>query len=360
MGFRSQHNNARGPYKGGIRFHPEVSEEEVKALSMWMTWKCAVVDIPCGGGKGGVIVDPKKLSVGELERLAKGFARRITPIIGQEIDIPAPDVNTNSQIMTWMVDEYMKVANNKDIGTFTGKPIEKGGSKGREQATGLGGAYILEELAKEFGLDPKNTSIGVQGFGNVGYWFAKLADELGYKVVAISDSKGGITDENGLNIDNVYKYKKTNGSLQDFQNDGKTLHNITNEELLALEVDVLAPAAFENVINDNNANDIKAKYILELANGPITPSAEKVLLEADIVVIPDVLANAGGVTVSYFEWEQNKADSYWTEEEVFEKLKPIMAKAFKDTIKFSKKYDTDLRNGAYILAVNRVSKAMKK
>jgi glutamate dehydrogenase len=355
QGFRSQHSNARGPYKGGIRFHQNVSEDEVKALSMWMSWKTAVVDIPMGGGKGGVIVDPKQLSEAELERLSRGFVKELYKYIGPDVDVPAPDVNTTPQIMAWMVDEYAKQTG-KDLkevlATFTGKPLNLGGSEGRTEATGQGGVYILEELASEFGLTPDQTKIAVQGFGNVGYWFAKLAYDLGYKVVVLSDSKGGIFDSAGIDPEQALEYKKQNGKLVGFSGD-----EISNVDLLELDVDILVPSALENVITKNNAEKIKAKYIVEMANGPVTPEADKILHEKGIIFVPDILANAGGVTVSYFEWLQNKDDKYWTKEEVLEKLKPIMSKAYKSTREAMDQHKVNMRMGAYALAVSRVAEA---
>jgi len=354
-GYRSQHNNARGPYKGGLRFHIDVNEDEVKALSMWMSWKTAVINLPLGGGKGGVIVDVRKLSSSELERLSRGFARSLAYDFGARKDIPAPDVNTNGQIMAWMLDEVEKTKNIKEPGTFTGKPICLGGSKGREQATGQGGVYVLQELAKEFKLNPKSTTIAIQGFGNVGYWFARLAHELNYKIVAISDSKGGIYNQKGISILDAYNYKKKNGQLQGFANS----KSITNKELLELDVAVLVPSALESVINQDNAKDIKSKYILELANGPVSTSADLILEKNNIVVIPDILANAGGVAVSYFEWVQNNSGYYWTKNEVLNKLKPIMSKAYIDSRKEAKMYKASTRIGAYIVAIQRVIEAMQ-
>lgn len=354
-GFRSQHNDARGPYKGGIRFHQNVTEDEVKALSTWMTWKCATVGIPFGGGKGGVIVDPKELSEAELERLSRAYAAKITQIIGQDVDVPAPDVNTNGQIMAWMLDEYTHLTGKQEIGVFTGKPLAIGGSQGREQATGQGAIYVLNELAKVEKLDPKKTKIAVQGFGNAGYWFSRLAKEQGYTVVAVSDSKGGIYSETGIDIDAANTYKQKNGSLTGF----KGTQEISNEELLELKVDVLAPAALENVITKDNADSINAKYILEVANGPVTPEADKILHKKGVISVPDVLTNAGGVTVSYFEWVQNKMGYYWTEREVLEKLQPIMADAFQACYQSMKDLKVDMRTGTYALAVQRVADAMK-
>ncbi|MBT6898712.1 MAG: Glu/Leu/Phe/Val dehydrogenase, partial [Candidatus Pacebacteria bacterium] len=309
--FRSQHNNARGPYKGGIRFHHNVNKEEVMALSTWMTWKCAVTGIPYGGGKGGVIVDPKKLSPKELQSLSRAYAEFIADYIGPWVDVPAPDVNTTPQIMAWMIDAYEGYlkANNRPLqenplATFTGKPLGLGGSAGRTEATGLGGFFVFEKLVKKLGFDnKKDVTVAIQGFGNVGYWFAYHAHQAGYKVVAVSDSKGGIYVEDGLDPVVTFKYKQDQGKLP-----GKA---ITNEELLELDVDILVPAALENVITKDNAANIKAKAILELANGPTSPEADQILADNGVIMVPDVLANAGGVTVSYFEWAQNLQGYYW-------------------------------------------------
>jgi len=354
-GFRSQHNNRRGPYKGGLRFSPEVSKEEVMALSMWMTWKCAVVDIPFGGGKGGVVVDTRDLSAGELERLSRVFAASIADVIGENKDVPAPDMYTNQQVMAWMLDEYRRVSGNNSLAVFTGKPLETGGSEGRTEATGLGGVYVLEEMAKTVGFSPAKTRIAIQGMGNVGYYFAKLAKEAGYRVVALSDSKGGVYNGEGLDIEGVMAYKEEKGSLEGC----KSGRQITNDELLELEVEVLVPAAVESVIRLDNAEKIKAKYIVEMANGPVDPQADDILWSREIVSIPDVLANAGGVTVSYFEWKQNVDNEKWSGREVYEKLEAIMKSSFAAVWQTSREYKIDLRTAAYILAVKRVVEQMK-
>lgn len=360
--FRSQHNNAKGPYKGGIRFHPQVSESEVKALSMWMTWKCSVVGIPYGGGKGGIIVDPKKLSEGEIERLSRAYAKWAEGFIGPWKDVPAPDVNTNGQIMAWMIDELEKGEMGKSglenvRASITGKPIEIGGSLGREEATGLGGFYTLLNLTEHMGWTKSSVSVAVQGIGNVGYWFAKLVSEDGYDVVTLSDSKGGIYKDDGLNVEAVIKHKKKTGSVVGFPG----AKDILNEELVELPVTVLVPAALENVIHDKNAHNVKAKAILELANGPVTPGADLVLHEKGIYSVPDVLANAGGVTVSYFEWVQNLHGYYWEKDEVFAKLKVIMDRAYsemREMLDSNKKIN--MRMAAYSVSVKRVVDAMKK
>jgi len=372
--YRSQHNNARGPYKGGIRFHHDVSLEEVKALSTWMTWKCAVTGIPYGGGKGGIIVDPKKLSATELERLSRAYARFLANDIGPWVDVPAPDVNTTGQIMAWMVDEYQKVRseelgvssiNENPLATFTGKPLGLGGSEGREEATGLGGVFVLEKLVEKLKLDRrKDITIAIQGFGNVGYWFAKHADDLGYKVVAVSDSKGGIYIEDSIDPVKTLECKQKNGSVTQClcsheSCDIKNGKKITNEEILELDVDILVPAALENVITKNNAHKIKAKAIIEMANGPVTPEADEILKKKGVIMIPDILANAGGVTVSYFEWVQNLQGYYWTRDEVVSKLKPLMDKAFDEmwTIK-EQHHQVDGRMATYMTAVKRVVDTM--
>ncbi|MBU0614149.1 Glu/Leu/Phe/Val dehydrogenase [Patescibacteria group bacterium] len=347
-GFRMQHNNWRGPYKGGIRYHQNVDEYEVKALATWMTFKTAVAGIPMGGGKGGITVDPKQLSVGELERLTRGWVRSMVGVIGPEIDVPAPDVNTSPREMAWIADEFGHPA------VVTGKPIENGGSLGRGSATATGGWYVFETLKDRlFSQSPQ--SIVIQGFGNAGRIFAKLAVKNGLILIATSDSKGGIFNLDGLDIEKLEKHKDLTGSVQDFEG-GK---NITNEELLELECDVLVPAALENVITEENAKNIKAKVIFELANGPTTPDADDILVQKGIEIVPDILANSGGVTVSYFEWDQNMKDEHWTEEVVDEKLKVAMIDAANQIWDRKVKYDTDLRRAAFILALERLEVAKK-
>ncbi len=354
-GFRSQHNNARGPYKGGIRFHPQVTKEEVMALSLWMTLKCAVVGIPYGGGKGGVIVDPHKLSSTELERLSRAYARAIAPIIGADKDVPAPDVNTNGQIMAWMVDEYSQLKGKLELAAFTGKPLDFGGSQGRTEATGRGGVDILNNLAKYYHLKPGETKVAVQGFGNVGTWFAYFAQKEGYKVVAVSDSKGTIYNPQGLDVKEVMKLKKEKGSV--VYASGKKLGR---DEVLTLPVDVLVPAALEGAINEDNAQSIKAKYIIEMANGPTTVEAEEILLKRGVRIIPDVLSNAGGVTVSYFEWVQNRQGYYWPKDEVFAKLEKIMTQAFQDMMVQVEKRGLTHRQAAYANALSKISAAIRQ
>ncbi len=362
--YRAQHNNARGPYKGGIRFHEQVSGDEVRALSMWMSWKCAIAGIPFGGSKGGVVVDPKKLSAGELERLSRAFARAMADEIGAWKDVPAPDVNTNGQIMAWMLDEYEKTVGGSEPGAFTGKPIALGGSAGREQATGLGGCYILEKLAKRYKLDKKATKIAVQGIGNVGYWFAYFANRAGYRVVAISDSQGGVYVEDGLNPELTMECKREKGQVAGCYCVGSVCdlasgHKIGNDELLELPVDILVPAALENVIDEGVAKKLQAKYMIEMANGPVSPEADKILVERGIISVPDVLANAGGVTTSYFEWVQNNMGYYWEEEEVFGKLKKIMERGFDEIVKIYERERVGMREAAYLYGVGRVVEAMK-
>ena len=350
IGFRSQHNNVLGPYKGGIRFHPTVSREEVIALSILMTLKCAANNLPLGGGKGGVIVNSEELSEGELEKLSRGYTKAIAPFIGEEIDIPAPDVNTDSKIMLWMLDEYEKTIGRKSPATFTGKPVEAGGSLGRTEATGRGGVIVMENLLKNLNKDYK--TIAVQGFGNVGYYFSKIAFEKNYKIVAISDSKGGIYNENGLNPEEVMKIKKETNKVTDFKK-GKI---ISNEKLLELKVDILVPAALENVISQKNANKIKAKVIIEMANSPVTEETYPILEKREIKIVPDILANAGGVIVSYFEWLQNKKNEKWSEEKVNQKLEEKLKESFKEIFEVSSDFKTNLKEAAFISALLKITK----
>lgn len=364
--YRVQHNNAKGPYKGGIRFHEDVTEDEVKALSMWMTWKCSVVGLPYGGGKGGVVVDPKELSESELERLSRAYGKWVSDYIGPWTDVPAPDVNTNGQIMAWMIDE-IEINHKGPVqenlrASITGKPIEIGGSLGREEATGLGGFYVLERLAEKKGLKPEETTIAVQGMGNVGYWFSYYASQAGYKVIAISDSQGAIRVDDGINPQMTMECKLEKGKLAGCYCSGTVCDleggkAMSNEDLLTMDVDILVPAALENVIHEGNAPQIKAKYIIELANGPVTPEADKILHERGIISIPDVLANAGGVTVSYFEWVQNLGGYYWEKEDVFTKLKTIMRRAFEEVWDKYETLKVNPRVAAYALSVTRVMEA---
>ena len=354
-GFRSQFNDDRGAFKGGIRYHQNVSISEVKALSMWMTWKCAIADIPFGGGKGGIIVDPRQLSKGELERLSRGYIRGIYKDIGMDVDVPAPDVNTDGQIMSWMVDEYNVLTGKQELGVITGKPIEFGGSLGRTEATGRGGVYVLEQLAKRKGMKPGETAIAVQGFGNVGYYFALIAEGMGFKVVAVSDSKGGIYKESGLNIEQVMSHKNATGSVKDFEE----AEYVEGDKILEVGVDILVPSALENAIHEGNADNVKAKYIIEMANGPITPDAEQILEDKGVLIIPDVLANSGGVTVSYFEWVQNRQGYYWKEDEVNAKLEEKIVDAFDQSYSEMERLDVSFRMASYALAIKKVLKAAK-
>ena len=355
-GFRVQHNNARGPFKGGIRFHPDETIDTIRALATWMTWKCAVVNIPFGGGKGGIICNPKGMSNGELERLSRGYIDAIWEFIGPDRDIPAPDVYTNPQIMAWMMDEYSKLRGYYIPGVITGKPVAIGGSLGRGDATSRGGVYTIMEAAKHLNIDLSAATVAVQGYGNVGSNAAILMlDILGSKIVAVSDSKGGIYNKRGLEPHNVLQHKKKTGSVINFPE----AENITNAELLELEVDILCPAALENVIVEGNAPKIRAKIVAALANGPITPEADEVLYNNGVFVIPDFLCNAGGVTVSYFEWVQSLDKYYWDEEEVHQRLDKHMTQAFHTVLAESLKRKVDMRLAAYIVAVARVAEAMK-
>ncbi|MGC8936273.1 MAG: Glu/Leu/Phe/Val family dehydrogenase [Candidatus Methanomethylicaceae archaeon] len=355
MGFRSQHNDALGPFKGGIRYHPNVTMEEVMALSIWMTWKCAVAGLPYGGAKGGVICNPKEMSVGEIERLSRGYFYAISSIVGPEKDIPAGDVNTSSREMAWFMDEYSKIKGYNVPGTVTGKPIIIGGSEGRTEATGMGVAISGREAAKRLGIDLKKATVVVQGFGNVGYYSAYFMEKLGCKIVGLSDSRGGIYSEKGLSVESVSKFKEKTGSVAGYPD----AEDLTNEQLLEQECDILIPAALENQITEKNAGKIKARLILEGANGPTTPEADDILFKRGIMVVPDVLANSGGVSTSYFEWVQNLQNYYWSKEEVTEKLDKLMVKAFNNVYETYKKYGTDMRMAAYICAISRVAEAMR-
>ncbi|MBP9711426.1 MAG: Glu/Leu/Phe/Val dehydrogenase [Candidatus Pacebacteria bacterium] len=353
-GYRVEYNNALGPYKGGIRYHQDTEVNEVKALAFWMALKCAVVNIPMGGGKGGVTVDPKKLSAGELERLSRGWARRLSDVLGPQKDVPAPDVNTTPQMMAWIADEYGKITGDTTGAVITGKPLDKGGSEGRGTATAQGGFYVFESLRKDLGL-PDVCQVAVQGFGNAGSFAAKIWNKNGHKVVAVSDSKGGIYNSEGLDIEKLSEHKKNTGSLSGFPGS----KNISNAELLELPCDLLIPAAFENQITETNANMVKAKVVLELANGPTTPEADEILFKKGIQVIPDILANSGGVTVSYFEWDQNLKKEHWTEQQVFEKLQPMLDDSAKMILAKSRELNTDLRRGAFVLALMRIESKTK-
>ena len=357
-GYRSQYNDALGPFKGGIRFHPKVNLSEVKALSAWMTWKCAVVGLPLGGGKGGVIADPKKMSAKEIEKLSRGYVQALKDFIGPEKDIPAPDVYTTPQIMAWMMDEFSKIKGYNVPGVVTGKPLEVGGAKGRSFSTAQGGIYVLEKAVKKLKMNPEKTTVAIQGFGNAGSFMAKILSALGYNIVAVSDSRGGIVSSfkfqvSSLDIKNIIKFKKETGSVVGFPG----VKTITNEQLLKLDVDILVPAALENVITEKNAGQIKAKLIIELANGPVTPEADIKLEKKGIIVIPDILANAGGVIVSYFEWAQNLQNYYWSERENIGKLKIIIEKSFDEVWAKKECLNVSMRLAAYVLAVEKVAKA---
>ena len=350
-GWRIQHNSALGPYKGGIRFHRDTVREEVQALATLMSIKCAVAGLPYGGGKGGIAVDPKKLSTTELERLSRAFASKITHFIGEDIDVPAPDVNTTPQIMGWMIDEYQKIIGYKSPATFTGKPIALGGSLGRTEATGRGGLFVLLALLATLKKKSKGATVAVQGFGNVGYYFARLATEAGFKVVAVSDSKSGVYDKAGVNLEKALKNKKEKGTVA-------YTKAISNEELLQLDVDILVPAALENVINAQNMSKIKAGIIIEMANGPLTEESYEYLAKKGVIIVPDVLANSGGVTVSYLEWVQGKAGFWWSEKEVNIKLKEMIERAFEVIWKKSVDQKIPLKQAAFETAIERISSAM--
>lgn len=356
-GYRVQYNMARGPTKGGIRYHPQVTLDEVRALSAWMTWKCSVMNLPYGGAKGGVICDPKHMSKGELERLTRRFASEIAPIIGPEMDVPAPDVYTDSQTMAWIMDTYSMLKGYSVPGVVTGKPIAIGGSEGRGEATGRGCMYVIREAAKRQGLKTKGATVAVQGFGNAGSVVANLASkELGVKVVAVSDSRGGIMNtKDGLDIAKVEAHKQKTGQVEGFPGAQK----ISNEDLLKLDVDVLIPAALENQITSKNASLIKAKIVAEAANGPTTPEADEVLFKNHITVLPDILANAGGVTVSYFEWVQDLQGYFWTEKDVNERLESVMSASYRAVADSAEKYGVNNRTGAYAIAVERVANAIR-
>ncbi|GBD34303.1 Glutamate dehydrogenase [bacterium HR35] len=368
-GYRVQHNNFLGPYKGGIRYFPEVNEDEIKTLALLMTLKCSLASLPLGGAKGGIKVDPKNLSEAELERLSREYVRKIYDFIGPDKDIPAPDVNTNSKIMDWMVNEYIKITQinadkNKLLATFTGKSIENGGIEGREEATGKGGEIVLNKLIEKMNLNKNELTVAIQGFGNVGYNVAKFLYKNGYKIIALSDSKGGIYSEKGFNPELVMECKKERGMISGCYCvgsvcDSRLGKDITNEEILELDVDVLIPAAVENVINKDNAHKVKAKIILEMANNPITEEADEILNQRGIIVVPDILANAGGVIVSYFEMLQNIENRKWNKEEVFQKLEEYLSQAFDKVWETSQKYQISLRNSALLMALDRLLKNFK-
>ncbi len=353
-GYRSQHNDAVGPTKGGIRFHPEVNEDEVKALSMWMSLKCGIVDLPYGGGKGGIICDPRKMSVYELERLSRGYVRAISQIVGPTKDIPAPDVYTNPQIMAWMMDEYSRIQEFDSPGFITGKPLVLGGSEGRETATAQGVTICIEEAAKRKGIDLKGASVIVQGFGNAGSFLAKFMTEAGAKVVGISDALGALYDPDGLDIHSLLEKRDSFGTVTNLFTDV-----ISNKELLEKPCDILVPAAISNQITIENAHNIKASIVVEAANGPTTLEATKILTERGILLVPDVLASAGGVSVSYFEWVQNNQGYYWSDEEVAQKLREKMVRSFDSVYQTSVNRKVNMRLAAYMVGIRKMAEASR-
>ena len=351
-GYRSQHNDSVGPTKGGIRFHPEVDAAEVKALSIWMGLKCGITNLPFGGGKGGIICDPRNMSLGELERLSRGYVRAISQIVGPNKDIPAPDVYTNSQIMAWMMDEYSHLREFDSPGFITGKPVVLGGSRGRETATARGVAIIIEEAAKKKGIELQGARVVIQGFGNAGSYLAKFMHEAGAKVVGVSDVYGAIADPNGLDIDYLLDRRDSFGTFS------KLFSNtITNKELFQLDCDILVPAAISNQITAENAADIKASIVVEAANGPTTLEATQILTDRGVFLVPDILSNAGGVTVSYFEWVQNNQGYYWNEEEVDQKLKKIMVDSFENIYQTAQSHKVDMRLAAYMAGISKLAEA---
>jgi glutamate dehydrogenase (NAD(P)+) len=354
-GYRVHHSIARGPGKGGIRYAPDVSIEEVRALASWMTWKCAVVNLPYGGAKGGVICDPRILSTNELERLTRRYTASIAEFIGPEKDIPAPDMNTNEQIMAWMMDTYSMHARTTVTGVVTGKPIDLGGSRGRPEATGRGCLIVTGQALKRFGLTPQETSVVIQGFGNVGGMAARLMARDGYKIICIIEYDGAVYNPKGLDIEALMRHRKETGSIVDFEGG----ENIDREQALYLKCDVLIPAAKENVITSLTAPHLNCKILCEGANGPTTALADPILREKDIFVIPDILANAGGVTVSYFEWVQDRQGFFWNEALVNERLQEIMVNSFQAVVAYGEKHQVDNRTAAYMLALDRVSFAIK-
>ncbi|MAG16222.1 glutamate dehydrogenase [Candidatus Woesearchaeota archaeon] len=361
--YRIQHNDALGPFKGGIRFHPEVSIEEVKALAMWMTWKCSLLGLPFGGAKGGIIVDPKKSSLHELRDMSKGYVDSFSEFIGPDKDIPAPDVYTTPKIMSWMLDQYELLVKHHAPSAFTGKPVELGGIQIREEATGLGGFFVCNDATSRLKLKPKSTTVAIQGFGNVGFNIARLLHDAGYKVVALSDSRGAIYNKSGFSPEKTMTCKLEKGTIADCYSVGSVVSDkgklITNEELLELDVDILIPAALGNQITLKNADNVKAKLVVEMANGPVSAGADRILNEKKAMVIPDILANSGGVTASYFEWVQNNYGYYWSYTETYEKLKQMLSNVFETTFKNSNKNKLSMRESAYLLAVDRVAKAVE-
>jgi glutamate dehydrogenase (NAD(P)+) len=350
-GFRVQHNFARGPAKGGIRYSPDVNIDEVRALAAWMTWKCAVVNVPFGGAKGGVICDPTQMSIGELERLTRRYASELLDFIGPEKDVPAPDMNTNEQTMAWIMDTYSMHARHTVTAVVTGKPVDLGGSAGRREATGRGLLFVINEAIKRFKMTPPTTRVVVQGAGNVGGIGARLLHESGYKVVALSDIRGGIYNENGIDVHEALGHLQTTRSLEGFPG----AERVSNQEILELECDVLAPCATENQITSQNAHRIKCKVLAEGANGPTTAAADEILHNNGVFVVPDILANAGGVTVSYFEWVQDRMGYFWKEDVVNERLQDKMVASFNDLCKYADAHSVDTRTAAYMLAIDRVA-----
>lgn len=369
-GFRVQHNNMRGPYKGGLRYHPQVDMDEVRALAFWMTMKNAVIDVPFGGGKGGIAVDPKSLSARELEDLTREFTRKLFPLIGAHMDVPAPDVNTNPKIMAWIVDEYSKLKGENTLAVVTGKPIEKGGSEGRTEATGLGGSFALTSLLKKLGMEARGMTVAIQGFGNVGSFLARYLHEAGFKIVALSDSKGGIYIPEGIpDIQEIQKCKDEKGvlagcycvgSVCDMTNKEKLgARELSSEDILTLPVDIIVPAALENAITEEVAKKMQCKIVLEMANGPTTTEADAILNDKNVIVIPDILANSGGVAVSYFEWQQNVLNEKWSKEQVFKKLQEKMEVAASKVHEASERYKVSLREAAYIVALAMLQQQAK-
>lgn len=355
-GFRSQHNDARGPFKGGIRYHPQVTVEEVKALSMWMTWKCAIADIPYGGGKGGIICNPKEMSETELERLTRRYAYSIADIIGPRTDIPAPDVYTGGKEMAWIMDTYSALKGNfGQPEIITGKPLSIGGSLGRTEATGRGLTFTVREAAKKLAVDLKQATVAIQGFGNAGQYAGQLLEDQGAKIVAVSDTRAAVFNKNGLNVEGLRNHKEKNGSVVGFP-EAKA---ISGEEILETECTILIPAALENQITQKNASRISAKIVAEAANGPTTPQADEILFKNKILLIPDILANGGGVTVSYFEWLQNLRREYWTESDVNERLDKNISKAFADVYNTHEKHGVNMRKASTLLAIEKVAEATR-
>ncbi|ATH66034.1 glutamate dehydrogenase [Staphylococcus nepalensis] len=353
-GYRAQHNQAVGPTKGGVRFHPDVNVEEVKALSMWMTMKCGITNLPFGGGKGGVICDPREMSNLELERLSRGYVKAISQFVGPASDIPAPDVYTNPQVMSWMMDEYSKINRSNAFAFITGKPLSLGGSQGRNRATALGAVITIEEAAKRRNMSIAGSRVAIQGFGNAGSFIAKILHDKGAKIVAISESRGALYDPNGLDIESLIELKAQHGRVTPLFDEV-----IPNEKLFEIDCDILIPAALSNQINKENAHLIKANIVAEAANGPTTPEATKILTDRDVLIIPDVLASAGGVTVSYFEWVQNNQGYYWSEEDIIVKLQEKMVEAFNKIYDLAENRKMDMRLAAYVVGLKRTAEATR-